>query len=110
MRLTKLARLWIVLCRALPATARAEDGYKLWLRYAPVADDATRAAYIKAAREIYVPGDSPTANVILAELQNALQSMLGVKVPVVQHPSSDGGTIVVELFDQLPADLGDEGY
>ena len=32
--------------------AHAEDGYDLWLRYHPIADDALRAHYQKAASEI----------------------------------------------------------
>src|SRR3954466_8643760 len=36
--------------------AQAEDGYELWMRYHPIADDATRAHYREAASEIVPPG------------------------------------------------------
>ena len=40
------------------AAARAEDGYRLWLRYDLIADESQRHAYADALTEIVAP-DSP---------------------------------------------------
>ena len=47
MKLAALAR-YLLLFFAANLLARAEDGYRLWLRYEPVADEALRAAYTQA--------------------------------------------------------------
>ena len=67
-----------------PATAGTppltdEDGYRLWLRYAPPGDAAD--AYRSALRTVSVAGASPTTDVIRAELRQALTSMLGAAPP-----------------------------
>src|SRR5688572_10890883 len=56
---------------ALPA----EDGYKLWLRYA--SPGAIVLQYRAALGQVLVEGSSPTSQAIRAELNEALGSMLG---------------------------------
>jgi alpha-glucuronidase len=56
-----------------------EDGYKLWLRYAP--PGAIASQYRQAIRQIVVQGTSPTAAIVRKELGDALASMLGAPVP-----------------------------
>ena len=80
---------------ALAVGLRAETGYDLWLRYAPWPIAAQRAAY-RAVRD----GDRgasralPTSEVIAAELARGLRGLLGVDVPRVDRPRSDGAVIV----------------
>ena len=50
----------IVLLVALCGVVHAEDGSKLWLRYAPVTDARQRESYQQAARQIVVRGNSQT--------------------------------------------------
>jgi alpha-glucuronidase len=57
-----------------------EDGYKLWLRYAP--PGAIAADYRRALTRVIVQGQSPTADVIREEITTALGAMLGSPVPV----------------------------
>ena len=38
--------LWVVAATCLAFAAEAEDGYELWLRYAPVADAGLRGHYL----------------------------------------------------------------
>jgi len=52
-----------------------EDGYKLWLRYAPPGDAAER--YRGAITQIVVEGSSATAEVIRKELTTAASQLLG---------------------------------
>jgi alpha-glucuronidase len=56
-----------------------EDGYKLWLRYAPPGKAAE--AYRRTVRQVFVEGNSATARLIRNELGSAIASMLGAAVP-----------------------------
>ena len=96
--------------------ARAEDGYKLWLRYAPPADASQRAAYDRSVRQVVVQAASP----IPEELATALESILGRAVPSANSPTDDGALLIgtpesspliaaLNWGDELKS-LGLEGY
>ena len=64
-----------------------EDGYKLWLRYAPAG--STAAQYRASIGQIVVEGNlEGTRKVIQAELTTALGSMLGSPVPTASAVSA----------------------
>ena len=68
----------------------AEDGYDLWLRYAPVTDQTRREAVGRILREVVVAGGGPTMEAIREELQRAGQGMLGAGlVHIVQGEIED---------------------
>ena len=69
---------WLLVAMALTVSLRAETGYDLWLRYAPLADAPERAAYRRSATAIVVESRSPTGATIVAELRRGLQGLLGV--------------------------------
>lgn len=69
-----------------------EDGYRLWLRYAPPGNAA--AQYLQTVRQIVVEGQSPTAGIIRAELTSACSSMLRQSVPAAGDRISDGAIVV----------------
>ncbi len=102
------------------ASARAETGYDLWLRYVRVDDPIQRAAYRRAATAIVVPRGSETGEAIAAELTRGLGGLLGIAVARVDHPRSAGAVIVgtpstSKLVAALGwtaalAPLGHEGY
>jgi alpha-glucuronidase len=105
---------------ALPVSVRAETGYDLWLRYAPLPDGAQRAAYRQSVTAIVVPAGSPTRDVIATELGRGLKGLLGADVPRVDRPAAAGALVVgtpstsplvaaLGWSDAL-ARLGDEGY
>ena len=75
------------------ATARAETGYDLWLRYRPIEDAAVREQYRKAISALVVPEASPTARVILAELRRGLGGLLSAEVPVRAAVGTDGALV-----------------
>jgi alpha-glucuronidase len=87
-----------VLPQALAQTAArpSEDGYKLWLRYAPP-PAAMADPYRRAIRQVLVEGTSRTAEVIRKEMATALAAMLGTNIPVVQSSAAgiDEGTLVI---------------
>ena len=53
-----------------PALA-SEDGYKLWLRFAPPSD-AVRREYFRQFGSLVVHGDSPTSRIIRDEMTAAI--------------------------------------
>jgi alpha-glucuronidase len=57
-----------------------EDGYQLWLRYAPPGKSVDQ--YLRLIRLVVVPGDSATSRIIRKELSSALNMILGSPVPV----------------------------
>jgi alpha-glucuronidase len=76
-----------------------EDGYRLWLRYAPPGPSA--AGYPRTIRQVLVEGSSPTAKVIRSEMTEALAQLLGAKVPEASGVA-DGG-VVIGTPDNSPA-------
>ncbi len=95
-----------------------EDGYQLWLRYAPPGDVAGR--YRRVVREIRVDGTSATCGILRDELRSAAARMLGSPVPLHENGLQDGavmagtptGSALVRDLN-WSADLsaaGDEGF
>src|SRR5260221_709559 len=84
--------------------ARADDGYRLWLRYDRIADDALRNTYAAAVSEIVVAETPPaggigglgggSAAVAREELLTGLHGLLGVDVPVVTKAGREGALIM----------------
>jgi alpha-glucuronidase len=95
-----------------------EDGYKLWLRYAPLGEIADR--YRQIIRQVVVPSKTATGRIIGDELRSALKTLLGVQIPVDQDGVQAGAIIVgtpqtsdaiggLNWNDQLTK-LGPEGF
>jgi alpha-glucuronidase len=84
----------------------AEDGYRLWLRYDPVADESLRRSYVGAISEIVVPGN-PRALIASArdELVTGLRGLLGIDVPVVPQATRDNALILGTPDDPWIASL-----
>jgi len=103
---------------ALPAQLLDEDGYKLWLRYAPPGDAVK--GFRRIVRQIRVEGTSATSGIIRDELRSATASILGSALPLDDRGLQDGTLIVgastnSALIRDLnwSADLnavGDEGF
>ncbi|HET7218478.1 MAG TPA: alpha-glucuronidase family glycosyl hydrolase [Vicinamibacterales bacterium] len=70
-----------------------EDGYKLWLRYAPLGT-AGATTYGKTLRQLVVEGTSPTAGIIRTEVGQAVASMLGAPLPLRTQDLADGALVV----------------
>jgi alpha-glucuronidase len=100
-------------------TVKAEDGYRLWLRYDPLpASNAT--SYRARVRSIMIPGDSSTITATRTELRNGCAGLLGAPIPLTTRIESDGvillGTprtsndIASLHLDRQLAALGSEGF
>lgn len=88
----RLTLSWL-LALLLPALAAAEDGYRLWLRHAPL-EAERREALADAYRGILTPADaSPTLALAREELAAGLLGLLRTKVPLAQAPGA--GVIVL---------------
>src|SRR5262245_30279624 len=74
---------------ALPAAARSEDGYELWLRYPQVSNAARLGEYRAALAGVFVAGNSPTASAARDELARGLRGLLGTGIPIAGDPTRD---------------------
>ncbi|MGA9773028.1 MAG: alpha-glucuronidase family glycosyl hydrolase [Blastocatellia bacterium] len=111
--------LGIALLLAIGATAKAEDGYRLWLRYDRLPDQM-RASYRSRITSITVPGKSATLDAIRTELANGCAGLLGRSVPVAKDARRDGALIagtskslplIAELkWERQLEELGPEGF
>ena len=61
--------------------ARADDGYRLWLRYDKIDDNNILQQYIHTITAINLFGSSPTLTIAKKELLTGLQGLLGKKIP-----------------------------
>ncbi|HXT15382.1 MAG TPA: alpha-glucuronidase family glycosyl hydrolase [Gemmatimonadaceae bacterium] len=80
---------------AAPASKRppAESGYDLWLRYARVDDPALLREYRQAFAHVSVDSNSPTMDVVRAELSRGLRGLLDTTV-IVDGDDRHAGLIV----------------
>lgn len=102
---------------ACTGTVRAEDGYALWMRYAPL-KPALAADYRTHLAEVVAPDQTPTQRAAREELERGLTGLTG-SAPrmhvaaavdaslVIGTPQSS--TLIAPLRQELGA-LGDEGY
>ncbi len=100
---------------AISRLVSADDGYRLWLKYDLVRDEALRAQYRTLIRGWVVNGNSATADVVRNEFRLALPSLLGVAPDETGAGNVIVGT-VASLSEKYPEvrkrarDLNDEGF
>ena len=91
----------------------AEDGYRLWLRYDYIEDEALRQTYLGFLEQIRlgsgVEADDATVRAALDELDRAMTGLFGESMaPAVPAPvHSDGGLTLALATGE---ELGTEGY
>ncbi len=109
----------IVILFSIAATAKADDGYRLWLRYDPLPAHMM-SVYRPRVTSIIVHGKSATFDAIRTELAGGCAGLLGRSVPTAKNIRRDGALIVgttkslplvaeLKLEKQLE-DLGPEGF
>ncbi len=110
--------LFILLLFLICSVARAEDGYRLWLRYDKVDDPALLETYRQTISSLYIPGRSNTEKIIAHELKKNLSGLLGREVPLSDHLQMGSVVVALPSFplpgllewpDKLKAQ-GPEGY
>lgn len=117
---TNLFILWAFFLVVTAQVSYAEDGYDMWLRYQPVADNTLRKTYQQQFNQILVEGDTPGLSVAAAELQRGLSGLLDKPIAIANKKLSKQALVLgtpanspliasLQLGDRLVA-LGDEGY
>lgn len=111
---TLLLWLFIITC-----TARAENGYELWLRYNKISNASLLAQYKKFIEHPVVAGSSPTMQVVREELAKGLSGLSGAPVNVNIFPATQQTLLAgkasgmpflsAALMPQLEK-MGNEGY
>jgi len=101
------------------AAAKADDGYRLWLRYDPLPANVVKG-YRARVSSIVVQGESPTLDAVRTELVEGCAGLLGSSVPLAEKVERDGALVVgtpqssplingLKLERELTA-LGPEGF
>jgi alpha-glucuronidase len=100
--------------------SRAEDGYRLWLRYDKITDQAILDSYRKSVTGWIIEGNSSVLNSVANELQLGLNGLLGSNIERTAKIKRNGlivggtpsGSRIIGLLklDKKLADLGDEGF
>lgn len=99
---------------------QAEDGYDMWLRYPPVAEQKLLKSYQKQLTQIVVEGESPTMAAAKTELQRGLSGLLAKPIALSEGNPSKHSLVIgtpanspliasLNLTNRLAA-LGSEGY
>jgi alpha-glucuronidase len=91
---------------AAPTAARAEDGYALWLRYAPIESAPLRDAYRQAFAGLVVQQSPETAKIVTSEVTRALKGLAGVDVPAWTSVSADGALVIGTASSPIVSGLG----
>ena len=109
--------LLIILC--FNFSAKAEDGYRLWLRYDLITNSGKLKEFKSTFTSILTSSESPTINVARRELGMAATGLLGVQASTLKNTLQDGTIILgtgkssliasLHLDDRL-AKLGHEGF
>lgn len=98
----------------------AEDGYDLWLRYAPVENEVLAQNYRDQVKNIVIEAETPTMKAAKKELESGLAKMLGIH-PDFSEQVNDDSNLVIGLPDRFEAiksnvslpelqSLGNEGF
>jgi alpha-glucuronidase len=101
-------------------TVRADDGYRLWLKYDLISNRQRLEEYRQTIKAWMMEGSSPTIEAAKHELKMGLDGLLGTKVPEVSSLKTDGTLLIgvdkssnlLEAVD-LKGDLekaGSEGF
>ncbi|MBN1301959.1 MAG: alpha-glucuronidase [Melioribacteraceae bacterium] len=99
---------------------KAEDGYRLWLRYDKISDEETANRYKQFLKGYFIEYDSPTIAIIKNELQTALNGLLGKNISRTDNPEKNN-IIIIGSPDRSPVvsslisnneliNCGNEGY
>lgn len=104
---------------ALCQNAKAEDGYRLWLRYDQVSDSKKLQHYRERVRNFLISGNSETLTAAKDELRLGLRGLLGTDVTEVSTVAGNGTLVIGKSGDAVLAplklesklrDAGQEGF
>lgn len=115
-------RKWLlfILLSNLLLQVDAEDGYKLWLRYAPISDPHQKENIQEIFDNVFITGNSSTFQAIKNELAKAGQGFIN-QLPMFANQFSKTTSLIITSKRKLPFDvnnvvnkkinaLGNEGF
>lgn len=79
------------------AAAKADDGYRLWLKYDLIGNTAVREQYIHSLTFIAAAASDPVTANAAKELQTGLLGLTGKQVPIVKTPKSQAKGIILAI-------------
>jgi alpha-glucuronidase len=77
---------------------RAEDGYKLWLRYAPLAESESAEEIL---RQVYIPDSHETFKIIKEEISRAAEGMIGQEIKFASAIAA-GTSLIIGTPESIP--------
>ena len=77
----------------MPALAKAENGYELWLRYKKISNKSLLDQYKKQIGSPVVLGSSQTIAIIKTELSQAFSGLTGIPYKILSSPGKSGSFI-----------------
>ena len=99
---------------------KAEDGYRLWLRYDLISNQERLNEYKELIKGCLIEGNSSTINAVENELQIGLKGLLGSDIPPIKSIGKDGIVIASKystsyLLSKLKLEtklknIGSEGF
>src|SRR3972149_873612 len=99
---------------------KAEDGYRLWLRYDLISNQERLNEYKELIKGCLIEGNSSTINAVENELQIGLKGLLGSDIPPIKTIGKDGIVIASKystsyLLSKLKLEtklknIGSEGF
>ncbi|MCP9237605.1 alpha-glucuronidase family glycosyl hydrolase [Lewinella sp. JB7] len=103
----------VIFC-CLGWTIRAEDGYRLWLRYDRIQDVTLRDAYARQLGTLSLSPGIDTTDVqvgaALKELRTGLDGLLGIDLAPASAPPGNTGLQLTLLPSGRDSSVGEEGY
>lgn len=97
------------------SSLRAEDGYRLWLRYDKIANEQLLRQYSNIITSISVNQDSETLGIAMTELRTGLEGLLGKPIKAIDQNgdialiAGSPTSLPVEI-DREKSRLGNEGF
>ena len=100
--------------------ADLEDGYELWLRYHKIQNSSVLAGYKGQVKQLVVQGSSEVFTALSEELDNGVDGLFGVDIPVVGSVTADNAVVVGAAGSSAVIDslglgsvlsvIGEQGY
>ncbi|MEJ2615765.1 MAG: alpha-glucuronidase family glycosyl hydrolase, partial [Ignavibacteriaceae bacterium] len=97
----KVFLFFIVLLIFVISDTKADNGYRLWLKYDLISNQQKLNEYRQAIKAIKIEGESPAIKAAQHELQIGLNGLIGTKIPEVNNLSQDG-TLIIGKYKDSP--------
>ena len=99
--ITSFALFWLLL-----PNLRADDGYRLWLKYDKITNASILTSYQQQIQSVWLSGNNPTDQVIQKELDVALSGLLDRKIPWRKELDNHQLIITTKGIGSFAADQG----